>query len=161
MSTLYLLRHAHAGNPEKWHADDDVRPLSDRGRRQSERVGQLLAEADEAPDLLITSPRVRALETARVVGKLLNVEIVEEPRLAGPLDPEVLTEILLVAGPAERPCIVGHDPEFSWILGELTGAAAIQMRKGALARVDFEGPTITAGRGVLRFLVPPELLGVR
>ena len=161
MITLHLLRHAHAGNPAKWLGDDDVRPLSEKGRRQSERVGRLLADADEAPDLMITSPRLRALETANLVGKALGVDIVVDPRLAGPLDADILTEILLAAGPAARPCIVGHDPDFSWILGEMTGVGAIEMRKGAIARVDFEGRAIVAGRGVLRFLVPPELLGTK
>ena len=53
-------------------------------------------------------------------------------------------------GPAARPCLVGHDPDFSSLLGELVGTAVVPMRKGALARVDFEGG-VRAGRGVLRF----------
>ena len=56
---------------------------------------------------------------------------------------------------------MGHDPDFSMVLGEMTGVAAIQMRKGALARVDCEGRQIRAGRGFLRFLVPPEILANR
>jgi phosphohistidine phosphatase SixA len=160
MSTLFLLRHAHAGNPERWTGDDAVRPLSDKGRLQAERVGRLLAVADEAPDLLVTSPRLRAAQTAEVVGTLLGVAVVEDPRLAGPLYAEVVEDILASAGPALRPCLVGHDPDFSSLLGELIGVAAVPMRKGALARVDFEG-RMRSGRGVLRYLVPPELLAGR
>jgi phosphohistidine phosphatase len=157
MTTLFLLRHAHAGDPERWSGDDDVRPLSDKGRRQSERVARLLVAADEAPDLLVTSPRVRAAETAQIVGAALGVPVVEDRRLVGPLYAEEVQDILAAAGPAERPCLVGHDPDFSSLLGELLGVAAIPMRKGALARIDFEGQVRT-GRGVLRYLVPPELL---
>jgi phosphohistidine phosphatase SixA len=157
MSTLYLLRHAHAGDPERWTGDDDVRPLSEKGRRQAERVGRLLAGADEAPDLLVTSPRVRAAETAEIVGLALGVPIVVDRRLMGPLYAEEAQDILLAAGPALRPCFVGHDPDFSSLLGELIGVPVVPMRKGALARVDFEG-RLRSGRGVLRFLVPPELL---
>jgi phosphohistidine phosphatase len=157
MSTLYLLRHAHAGDPERWAGDDAVRPLSDKGRRQAERVGRLLAGADEAPDLLVASPKVRAVETAEIVGAALGVRVVVDRRLVGPLYAEEVVDILLAAGPAARPCIVGHDPDFSSLLGELIGVPVVPMRKGALARLDFEGQ-VRSGRGVLRYLVPPELL---
>ncbi len=109
---------------------------------------------------MITSPKVRAAETAGIVGAVLNVPVVEDRRLAGSLDAEVVGEILAAAGPAARPCLVGHDPEFSSLLGELLGMAVVPMRKGALARVDFEG-RLGSGRGVLRYLVPPELLAGR
>lgn len=161
MTALYLLRHAHAGDPAKWKGDDAVRPLSDRGERQSERIAQLLAGAEERPDLFITSPKVRAHDTAKIVGKALKVPVVVDKRLVGPLDPETVEAILLAAGPADRPCIVGHDPDFSHLLQELTGSPGVMMRKGALARVDYEGNALLRGRGVLRFLVPPEVLAAR
>jgi phosphohistidine phosphatase SixA len=161
MIALHLLRHAHAGDPARWQGDDDVRPLSDKGRAQAERLGRLLAGMDQAPDLFITSPRLRALETAEIVADMLKAEVVVDRRLAGALDPGLVTDILLAAGPAQRPCIVGHDPEFSELLGELVGTDAIPMRKGAIARVDFGGPDVAGGRGTLRYLVPPELLPAR
>lgn len=161
MIALYLLRHAHAGDPLKWRGDDADRPLSDRGRAQAERVGRLLKGAAEAPDLLITSPKVRAAETARIVAGVLKVDVVVDHRLAEALDTRVVTDILLAAGRAERPCIVGHDPDFSDVLGEMTGLAYVQMRKGALARVDFENGEIEPGNGILRLLVPPEILATR
>jgi phosphohistidine phosphatase len=157
MTTLFLLRHAHAGDPERWSGDDADRPLSDKGRRQAERVGRLLAAGDEPPDLVVTSPKVRADETARIVAEALGVPVIVDRRLVGPLYAEEVQDILAAAGPAERPCLVGHDPDFSSLLGELLGVAVVPMRKGALARVDFEGQ-VRSGRGVLRYLVPPELL---
>jgi phosphohistidine phosphatase len=161
MIALYLLRHAHAGDPAKWRGDDAERPLTEKGIGQAERVAHLLKGADEAPDLLITSPKVRAAETAQIVARALKVGVVVDRRLAGPLDTDILTEILLAAGPAIRPCIVGHDPDFSEVLGEMTGIAYVPMRKGALARVDFEGSALLPGRGTLRFLVPPEILAAK
>ena len=161
MIALHLLRHAHAGDPARWHGDDAIRPLSEKGRTQAEQLAKLLLRTDQAPDLFITSPRVRALETAEIVADALKVEVVVDRRLAGPLDPSLVTDILLAAGPAVRPCIVGHDPEFSELLGELVGTDAIPMRKGALARVDFAGPDVAGGRGTLRYLIPPELLPAR
>lgn len=158
MTVLFLLRHAHAGNPQRWTGDDAERPLSDRGRGQAERLGRLLAAVDDAPDQFITSPRVRAHETARIVAAAVGAPVVVDDRLAGPFDASVVEDILLAAGPAERPCLVGHDPTFSELLGELLGLPDLPMRKGAIARVDLPGRDAPAGRGVLRFLLPPELL---
>jgi phosphohistidine phosphatase len=161
MIPLHLLRHAHAGDPARWHEDDAARPLSEKGRRQAELLARLLTKVAEPPDLFITSPKVRAAETAEIVAKALKVAVVVDGRLVGPLDPGVVTDILLAAGPAERRCIVGHDPDFSELLGELLGVAAIPMRKGAFARVDLPGPDVQGGRGILRYLIPPELLPPR
>jgi phosphohistidine phosphatase len=160
MIALHLLRHAHAGDPAKWTADDAARPLSEKGRRQARDLGGLLALIDEPPDLFITSPRLRASETAQVVAKALRnrVRVVEDARLAGPLDPRTVNAILDDAGPAYRPCLVGHDPDFSELLGELIGAQAIPMRKAALARIDFAGDEVAAGAGTLRYLLPPDLV---
>lgn len=158
---LHLLRHAHAGDPARWRGDDAARPLSGKGRRQAEQLAKLLQRAEEAPDLFITSPRVRARETAEIVAAALKAGVVVDRRLEGPLDPDIVTDILLAAGPAERPCIVGHDPDFSELLGDLVGGGPIPMRKGAFARVDVTGPDVVAGRGILRYLIPPELLPSR
>src|SRR5690349_958844 len=106
---LHLLRHAHAGDPERWHGDDAERPLSDKGRRQAERLGRLLAAVDDAPDLFITSPKVRARQTAELVAGELDVPVVVDPRLGSGLDLSSLSDILLARPDAERPCVVGHD----------------------------------------------------
>lgn len=159
MITLFLLRHAHAGDAGHWHRDDDLRPLSEKGRRQSERLARLLAATADAPDLFVTSPRTRASETAGIVGGALGARVVVDDRLAGPLDAGTVTDILGAAGRAERPCLVGHDPELSDLLGELLGLdGPLPMRKGAIARVDVADDVIEAGAGTLRYLVPPEIL---
>ena len=160
MIALHLLRHGHAGDPAKWDADDSSRPLSEKGRRQAKDLGGLLALVDEAPDLFITSPKVRSLQTAELVAKALRnrVKVVVDDRLAGPLDPALINTILDEAGPAYRPCLVGHDPDFSQLLGELIGTYPIPMRKATLARIDFPGDDVAAGKGTLRYLVPPELV---
>jgi phosphohistidine phosphatase SixA len=160
MIALHLLRHAHAGDPAKWDGDDAARPLSEKGRRQAKDLGGLLAVIDEPPDLFITSPKVRSVQTAEIVAKALRnrVKVVVDERLGGPLEPETINEILEAAGAAYRPCLVGHDPDFSELLGELIGTSAIPMRKASLARIDFPGDDVAVGRGTLRYLLPPELV---
>jgi phosphohistidine phosphatase SixA len=160
MIALHLLRHAHAGDPAKWDGDDAARPLSEKGRRQAKDLGGLLAVIDEPPDLFITSPKVRAVQTAEIVAKAMRnrVKVVVDERLAGVLDPVTVNAILDAAGNAFRPCIVGHDPDFSELLGEFIGTSPIPMRKAALARIDFVGDDVTLGQGTLRYLLPPELV---
>ena len=70
----------------------------------------------------------------------------------------MLEDILLAHADAERPCLVGHDPDFSEVLGDLIGVAMIPMRKGALARVDVSSRDLVPGRGVLRYLLPPDVV---
>jgi phosphohistidine phosphatase len=160
MIALHLLRHAHAGDPAKWDGDDAARPLSEKGRRQAKDLGGLLAVIDEPPDLFITSPKVRAVQTAEIVAKAMRnrVKVVVDDRLAGALDPVTVNAILDAAGNAFRPCIVGHDPDFSQLLGEFIGTAPIPMRKASLARIDFAGDDVADGQGTLRYLLPPELV---
>ena len=153
---LYLLRHADAGDPLAWAGDDADRPLSSKGRRQARRLGKLLADLDWRPDVLLTSPKKRAAQTARIVGRAIEVEPDEDDRLGGGFELADLAGLLATHGSARRVLLVGHDPDFSAIASSLSGAA-IELRKGALARIDLQdGPT--AGGGSLRWLIPPGAL---
>jgi phosphohistidine phosphatase len=123
---LWLLRHAEAedGSP------DAERPLTDKGRRQSEAAGAALAALGVELDACLTSPKVRAYDTARLACESLGVEPRHEPKLAGgPFDPEQLA-----AGLGEV-LLVGHDPDFSMAVHAMTGAQ-VRMKKGGLAGID-------------------------
>jgi phosphohistidine phosphatase SixA len=69
----------------------------------------------------------------------------------------VVDAILADAGDPRRPVLVGHDPDFSELLGELTGLAAPGMRKGALAEIAIGRP-VGAGTGRLRLLLAPDAI---
>ncbi len=153
---LYLLRHAHAGDPATWDGDDDSRPLTSKGRRQAKRLGRFMRAVGVQPDALVTSPLLRASETAELVGKALHADVLVDKRLASDLGIARLEEILGELD-AERPVLVGHDPDFSALVAILCGASRIPLKKGALARIDVERP-LQPGGGVLRWLVPPDLL---
>lgn len=157
MIRLHLLRHAHAGDWSTWSGDDAARPLTDKGRGQAERLGRFLARHGFAPDRILTSPKVRAAETARIVAQLLAVSVDVDDRLGGPLDLAVVERILDDHGSPDTPVLVGHDPDLSDLVATLVGAGGIPMRKGSLARVDAERP-LAPGGGELRWLLPPELL---
>ena len=157
MTELHFLRHAHAGDPAAWPGPDEARPLSDKGEKQADRLATFLAGVRFAPDAIITSPKIRAKQTAEAVAEHLGIAITIDERLAGSLDVDVLERILTDAGDPARPVLSGHDPDFSELVALLAGAGEIPMKKGALARIDIERP-LEAGTGTLRWLVPPDLL---
>ena len=140
---IWLLRHGDAaqGSP------DAERPLTDKGREQARVAGRALKELEISIDACLTSPKVRAADTARIACGELGVEPQLEPQLAGgPFDAEALA-----AGLGENVLLVGHDPDFSAAVHALTGAQ-VRMKKGGLAGVD---------RGELIVLMrPKELKGI-
>ena len=154
---LHLLRHAHAGDPSSWNGPDAARPLSDKGQGQSERLGAHLASIGFTTDAIITSPKLRAAQTAEIVAGHLGVPVVTDDRLASSLDLPTIEAVLRDAGDPERPVLVGHDPDFSELVAMLTAAAGIPMRKGALARIELDRP-LRPGGGTMRWLLPPDAL---
>lgn len=156
---LYLLRHAHAGDSTKWDGPDAERPLSPKGRRQAQRLGAFLAERGFAPDAIVTSPKLRARQTAELFADAIGIAVAVDERLGGPLDPDDIGAIAERAG-GNSVVLVGHDPDFSDLAAALTGTEYLPMKKGALVRIDMSLPVQPNG-GVLRWLLPPELIAER
>ena len=157
MTELYFLRHAHAGDPMAWDGPDEARPLSNKGERQADRLGRFLVSVRFTPDIFITSPKLRASQTADIVATHLGTRVEIDDRLASSFSVDMLEDVLRDAGDADRAVVVGHDPDFSALVAGLCGAPDIPMRKGALARIDIGRP-LRPGTGTLRWLVPPDLL---
>ena len=122
---LWLLRHADAVDGTQ----DDERPLSERGVMQAQDAGQALAALGVTIDACLSSPKVRAVQTAQYACAPLGLELSVDPRLAG----EPFDAYDLSAGLGEV-LLVGHDPSFTLTLHDLTGAQA-RMRKGGLAGI--------------------------
>lgn len=157
MTALHLLRHAHAGDASTWPGPDAARPLTDKGRLQAERLGSFLAGLGFLPDVLLSSPKTRARETAELVGASLGLAVTLDDRLGGELDIAALEAVLADHGDPAAPVLVGHDPDFSDLVAALCGAHGVPMRKGSFARIEFQRP-LRPGAGTLRWLVPPDLL---
>lgn len=155
---LYVLRHADAGDPAQWPGDDADRPLSKKGRRQARRLAEWLRALKLKPDAVVTSPKLRAVDTAKPIAKRLNAPLTEDQRLADAFDGSDLEGLVagLDAG-AARVVLVGHDPDFSGLVSWLVGAP-VSLRKGALARVDLPNGTFAAGRASLNWLLPPDAI---
>ena len=136
---IWLLRHAEAedGSP------DAERELTKDGRKQAENAGLALKALGAEPEICLTSPKVRAAETARLACEPLGIEYRHEPKLAGgPVDPEAL------AAGLDEVLLVGHDPDFSMAVHAATGAQ-VRMKKGGLAAIE---------KGELKVLLRPSEL---
>jgi len=157
---LHLLRHADAGDPEAWTGPDEARPLSGKGEKQSRRLGRFLAAGGFQFGPIVTSPKLRARQTAEIVAQELGLEVTVDDRLAFGLDAVTVEAILFDTGEPEQPILVGHDPDFSELTAWLTGMESFAMKKGALVRIDTVRP-ISRASGTLRWLVPPDLLQSR
>jgi phosphohistidine phosphatase len=124
---IYLLRH---GDAERGDGDDAARRLTPKGERQSEVAGRALAALGVSIEACLTSPKVRAADTARLACRALGIE----PEVAEELSGDGLDSRELVAGRGET-MLVGHNPDFKDEIARLTGARA-KLRKGGLAIVD-------------------------
>lgn len=153
---VHLLRHAHAGDAFKWIGDDDLRPLTDKGRKQSQRLGAFLERHGVRPDVIVTSPKVRAAQTAEIVAGALGMTVKTDRRLGEGFGQRELWALLDETG-AREIMVVGHDPDFSSLLAYLVDTAGIRLKKGALATVELH-TKLGDGEGELRWLVPPDLL---
>jgi phosphohistidine phosphatase len=123
---IWFLRHGDAEDG----ADDFARELTEKGERQSRNAGRALAVLGVQLDVCLTSPLVRAVQTAELACEALGLEPEEANELSGgDFDPHGLT-----AGRGDV-LLVGHEPDFSRAVGDLTGAR-IEMKKGGLACVD-------------------------
>lgn len=155
---LYLLRHADAGDSSLWTGVDAERPLSKKGRRQAKALARTLKDLRLRVDAVLSSPLVRAAETARPVAKALGVDVLTDERLGYDFGPQQLAALIGQLGPGMRRLVlVGHDPGFTEVASLLVGAP-IPMAKGALARIDLAEREVRAGAGDLRWLLPPDVV---
>jgi len=139
MRTLFLVRHAKSSRDDPTLADKD-RPLNDRGMRDAAGMGERLAEDDAKPDVIISSPAVRALATAEIIAAKLDYkrkDIVVDERLYAAA-PEVVLEIIHELGDKQkRAMLFGHNPELSALAHRLSSKIA-EMPTCAVAEFSFD-----------------------
>jgi phosphohistidine phosphatase len=124
---IYLLRH---GEAERGDGDDAARRLTPAGELQARAAGRAIAALGVEVDTCLTSPRVRAAETARLACEALGVE----PEVVDELGEGGFDSLALAAGRGDV-ILVGHNPDFANEIARLTGAKA-KIRKGGLAIID-------------------------
>ncbi len=154
---LILLRHGKAENINP--QGDGARQLVGKGRMQARKAAKALKSAGLLPDIVLTSPLVRARQTADEFCETAGMPgAVIQSWLACGMRPELAMNELAGFMEFKRVAIVGHEPDFSglaeWILGASGGG--VEFKKGAIACLRVAPPS---RHGTLIYLIPPKLAG--
>ena len=147
---LYFLRHGEADWPE-WKKSDDERPLTKRGKREMRDVAKFLDRLKVRPDLIVTSPLPRAAQTAEIAADYLKAKLRKDELLAPGFGPSKLRTVLK-RHRAKVLMLVGHEPDFTQVISELTGAS-LKLSKGGGALLDVDPES---EEGKLLWLFPPK-----
>jgi phosphohistidine phosphatase len=157
---LYLIRHGLAEKRGDAWPDDSKRPLTEQGMSRLRKSARGLARVGVTFDVILTSPLVRARQTAEVIAGTLDPRppvVTAEPLAPGGLYPAVLAEL---EKQARRPriALVGHEPGIGELAARLAGSRhPIEFKKGAICRIDvdaFPPPE----PGTLRWFLTPKIM---
>ena len=159
---VIFFRHGVAMDREEWKGDDDERPLTKAGAGSTKLAAQGLRTLKVRPDVLLSSPLVRARQTAEIVQEALGakdkIEVIDELRPDAPPD-RLFIRLRHFPDDSVVLC-VGHEPHLSTtVSATISGktAAAIAMKKAAACAVLFADQP-QAGAGKLIWLIPPKAL---
>ena len=153
---LYFLRHGIAADEGPAGMGDAGRPLTKDGIAKMQAGARGMRRLGLRLDALLSSPLVRAHETAAIIARELGLELQLADELAPGCDIEQLFALLGEHRAADSVMLVGHEPDFSSLIGALTGGSQVLMKKGGLGRVDIE--RLEHGAGTLTWLLPPRVL---
>ena len=147
---LYFLRHGEADWPH-WARPDDERPLTDFGKKEVRQVAKFLNRLKVKPNLVVSSPLPRALQTAEVAAEQLKTKLRQDEALEPGFGISELRTLLKRHG-SKVLMLVGHEPDFSSVISALTGGF-LKMSKAGVALVDIDPET---EKGKLLWLFPPK-----
>ena len=151
---LYFLRHGKAGSPQA--QNDDARELTSKGAAALRSAASLWRRLNLRPDVVLSSPLPRALQTAELFCEGVGGEPITDDRLRPGAGWGEMARAMAAHPDARRVMFVGHEPDLSSAIVELTGAASVRMRKGGLACVEFYGVPEPGG-GEIAWLLDPDL----
>jgi phosphohistidine phosphatase len=157
---LYLIRHGIAAARGDEYPDDSKRPLTSRGISRLKKEAKALDDLGVELDLVITSPLVRARQTADVIAESLKSKptVTTSDALAPAGTPAAIMQELGKHARKARVALVGHEPNIGELAARLVGARKpFEFKKGAICRIDFE-VLPPKGLGELRWFVPPRML---
>jgi phosphohistidine phosphatase len=158
MKRLIFMRHGKSD----WDADygsDRERPLNARGERAAAAMGRLLSAAGEIPDVIVSSPAVRARTTAELAreagGWATSVDL--EDALYGASPGEVISIIADHGGNAHRLMVVGHEPTTSQTIAVLSGGRVRVATATAVGLDIGDWERLQPGSATLAYVLPPRL----
>jgi len=155
---IYFLRHASAGEPKMNPAKDDERELDEQGIEQSHIVGRALAVLEVQPDVILSSPLIRARQTAEIVADEMGnkSEIVVNEALQPHGTYKQFETLLARYKNSDAILVAGHNPSLTKFLSEMVAekpSEALELKKGAIAKVERED----GNPAVLKWMMPPKV----
>lgn len=161
---LYIIRHAIAvDEATSDYASDSERPLTDKGRKKMRQIAKALRRLGVEFDLLLSSPYVRACETAEIVADVFKMKskIVFSDHLIPDGNPELLIGEINEKHTVDSLAIVGHEPHLSALIGLLVADTAkieITLKKGGVCYLSADDLHHQDHRATLEWLLPPGIL---
>lgn len=156
---LWLVRHAIAVEGIPDGLEDGDRPLTPKGRRQFKNLARALAACGDQPDLIITSPLVRAVQTAEILRKatgLRKKQVQVEEFVSPGMNAKRLLRHLRGLDQAGTVAVVGHEPDMSGCARQLLSGGSLVFGKGHIACIEYEeGATMKSGK--LAWFLGPKL----
>jgi phosphohistidine phosphatase len=146
---LLVIRHAIAAERGTPGMTDDERPLTPEGRKKFQEAAAGLAALIERPGALLSSPLLRARQTAEIVAAAWGRVKVQELSALATGDVDALAAALAKLPHESTVALVGHEPHTSDLLARLLGGAAperLTFRKGGVALVEIPGSLAEGGR---------------
>jgi phosphohistidine phosphatase len=156
---IFFTRHGVA-EPAHGQIKDYDRALTDEGRAQLALVAQAMQRLNIKPDVILTSPLVRAAQTAQIIAPVLGAPLETAEELQAGCTLEDLQR-LLRRYQHEAVMLIGHEPDFSAMVARLINAdeRGILLKKGGMIRIDVDGRP-QAGRGRMVMLLTPKTMMV-
>lgn len=154
---IYFLRHGRSLSRALWSGDDRLRPLTRGGVEALEQAAEAWRRLDPPPELIVTSPLVRARQTAEVAAEALGMagQLIEDERLAPGFESAQLVSLIDDHPAVETLMVVGHEPDFSATVAKLIGGGRLQVKKGGLATIEIAERVGDMIFGVLISLLTP------
>lgn len=153
---LYFLRHGLAGDSTTWAGADEQRPLTPEGVARMQASARTISTLELELDEIVTSPYVRARQTADIVAAQLGLPVTPHASMVPGFNFPAMERLLNTRLQAGALLLVGHEDDFSQLIGRLIGGGRVVMKKGSLARVDLL--QLQPPAGILNWLLPPKLL---
>lgn len=158
---LYIIRHGLAAERGESYPDDTKRPLTSKGIQRLRQEGKALVALDVTFDVIMTSPLVRARQTAETLAAAFREAppIVTSPALApGGTHNAIIEEIAKQSHRQRHIALVGHEPGVGELAARLAGMRRpLEFRKGAICKIDVTALPPT-GPGQLRWFLTPRVL---
>lgn len=156
---LYLFRHGIAEDGKAGSSDSE-RQLTDEGKKKAAEVAKLARKSGAEPSLIMTSPYIRARQTARIAADEMSYEgqIVTIESLVPHGTPNAVWSDIRDYSGVESVLLAGHEPLMSRLVAFFLNAPSlrVEMKKAAMVRIDLESAR-TNPHGVLRWMIVPKL----